>query len=78
MRVNIINKGKDGLTRCFMVKENNKGKVYIISNCHRTESELWRSHNIQCYVGNVYLYSGKTKRAHLQIDYRNDRVELEF
>ena len=78
MRVTIINKGKDGLTRCFKVKENNNGKVYTISNCHRTESRLWRSHSIQCYIGNVELGSGIIKKAHLRIDYKNGSVELLF
>ena len=78
MLVNIINKGKDGLTICFKVKEIINGKEYTISNCHRTESGLWRSHRIQCYVGNIELGSGIIKKAHLRINHRNERVELEF
>ena len=78
MLVNIINKGKEGLTICFKVKEIINGKEYLISNCHRTESALWRSHCIQCYVGNVELDFGIIKKAHLRIDYRNARIELVF
>lgn len=78
MRVIIINKGKDGLTRCFKVKEIINGKEYTISNCQRTESWLCRSHYIQCYMGNVELDSGIVKKAHLRIYYRNRKVELEF
>lgn len=73
IRVKILNIGKDGVTKCFIVKDVNTGKEYTIYNCHRTESLFWKSHYIHCYIGNVELDSdSKTvKKAFLRINSRN-------
>ena len=52
MKVYIDKQRRNGDTMEFMVRDYN-GKVYSITNCHRTESPFWRSHNVKCYFGNI-------------------------
>lgn len=42
----------NGDTMEFIVRSYNN-KIYSITNCHRTESPLWSSHNVKCYIGNI-------------------------
>lgn len=71
--VQILNIGKDGVTRCFKVKDVNTEKVYTIYNCHRTESLFWKSHYVHCYVGNVELDLDRrtVKKAFLRLYYNS-------
>lgn len=52
MRVYLYDRRKTGDTMEFIVYDL-KGNQYVVSNCHRTESPFWRSHNITCFHGNI-------------------------
>ncbi len=52
MRVYIVKQRRNGDTIEFIVRDCNDNN-YIITNCHRTESPLWSSHNIKCFFGNI-------------------------
>ena len=52
INVRVISKRRNGDTMEFLVSDY-RSKQYVISNCHRTESLLWKSKNVRCYIGNI-------------------------